>query len=99
MALNHLSVVLCLGIFFFWLFWSLFGQKYIACGDKIGFRPFSFNLLMVCCYFFVFCSFFFSRNRGTIARRACLLGESTMGGQLPDFFVIKIEDDADVLGV
>ena len=27
-----------------------------------------------------------------------LLGESTMGGQLPHFFVIKIEDDADVLG-
>ena len=35
-AWNHFTVVLCLGKFSFWPFWPFFGQKYIACGDKIG---------------------------------------------------------------
>ena len=34
------SVLLCLGKFLFWPFWSFLGQKYIACGDIIWFWAF-----------------------------------------------------------
>ena len=36
-ALNHFWVVLCLEKFLFWPFWSIYGQKYIVCGDKMVF--------------------------------------------------------------
>ena len=35
-AFNHLTVVSCLGKFWFWPFRPIFGQKYIACGDKVS---------------------------------------------------------------
>ena len=45
-ALNHLMTVLCLGKFILWLFWLIFGQKCIACGDKM-------ELTIFCQYFYV----------------------------------------------
>ena len=53
---NHLTVVLCLGKFLFWPFWPIFGQKYIACGDKLRFLTFFDQFLPICwCLFDNFC--------------------------------------------
>ena len=55
-AFNHLTVVLCLGKFSFWPFWPIFGQKYIACGDKLRFLTIFYQFLPICwCLFDNFC--------------------------------------------
>ena len=55
-ALNYWTIVLCLLQFWFWSFWPFFGQKYIACGDKLRFLTIFDQFLPICwCLFDNFC--------------------------------------------